>query len=173
MPPRTVAVIGAVCLTTGWLLASLLTPPVARVQSLPERRQTPTPAEAQQLAPYSEQLHLKLRQAPIAPTPRRNPFAFGTQERVSETRATATEPPRDAPITTPAPPVGPIYSLAGIGVKKTPEGAMHTAVLSDGRAVHLVKAGDVIGGYKVIEVTESSVTLAEPSGVQHVLRLSH
>src|SRR4029078_12926060 len=38
MPPKTVALLGAVCLTTGWLLASMLTPPVAKLQSLPQSR---------------------------------------------------------------------------------------------------------------------------------------
>jgi hypothetical protein len=48
---------------------------------------------------------------------------------------------------------------------------VHTAVLSDGSTVHLVKAGDTVGGYRVVEVTESSVTLADGDGAAYVLRL--
>jgi hypothetical protein len=48
---------------------------------------------------------------------------------------------------------------------------VHTAVLSDGYTVHLVKAGDTLGGYRVVEVTESSVTLADADGAAYVLRL--
>ena len=67
MPPKTVAVLGAVCLTTGWLLASMLTPPVAKLQSLPERRTASAAAAASDPpAAFTEQLHLKLQQAPAA-----------------------------------------------------------------------------------------------------------
>jgi hypothetical protein len=48
---------------------------------------------------------------------------------------------------------------------------VHTAVLSDGYTVHLVKAGDTVGGYRVVEVTETSVTLAGADGAAYVLRL--
>ena len=39
-----VAFVGAICVTIGWLLASMLTPPVARVQSLPQERTARTNA---------------------------------------------------------------------------------------------------------------------------------
>jgi hypothetical protein len=39
MAPKHVAFVGAICVTIGWLLASTLSPPVARVQSLPPQRQ--------------------------------------------------------------------------------------------------------------------------------------
>ena len=80
MPPRTVAVICAVSLTVGWLLASVLSPPVARLQSLPDRRATETPAAGDLVSTYSEQLALKQRAAPAPPPPRRNPFVFGGRE---------------------------------------------------------------------------------------------
>jgi len=46
-----------------------------------------------------------------------------------------------------------------------------TAVLSDGNTVHLVNAGQTIAGYKIVTVTEDSVTLADAAGQQTILRL--
>ena len=171
MPPRTVALIAAVCLTSGWLLASVLAPPVARVQALPEPTVVPRQSVAEALAPFAEQLQLKLRQAPQPPTPRRNPFAFGTRQRASQvsTLPGVPAPPVETRV---APPVsGPRFSLSGIGVSNTAQGLVHTAVLSDGNTVHLRKAGDAIGGFQVIEVNESSATLADAAGARYVLRL--
>ena len=171
MPLKTVALIAAVCLTTGWLLASVLTPPVARVQALPERRPQQPRGGQSDLGPFTEQLQLRLRQAPPAPVPRRNPFTFGSQPRDERPAPTQTS----AVIETSAPPplpvdVGPIYALSGMAVTSTPEGPVRTAVLTDGQTAHLVKAGDAIGGYKVVEVTEDTVTLAG-AGQQYVLRM--
>src|SRR5262245_29627046 len=88
MPFRTVALVGAVCLISGWLLASGLTPPTANLQALPERR-APDRASATPLpAAYSEQLKLKLDRLPAAPVPRRNPFVFGGREPAAPSDAT-------------------------------------------------------------------------------------
>jgi hypothetical protein len=179
MPPKTVALLGAVCLTTGWLLASMLTPPVAKLQSLPERRNArPAVAGRETAAAFTEQLHLKLQQAPVAPVPRRNPFTFGKAAAVASanTRRGALDMPAtggDPGSTLEVAPVisGPILSLAGIGSSESPEGLTLTAVLSDGKTVHLVKAGEQVVGYKVIAVTEDSATLADVNGMQVVLRL--
>src|SRR5262245_46745227 len=178
MPPKTDAVVGAVCLTTGWWLPSMLTPPVATLQTLPERRTArPSTVAAEPAAAFTEQLHWRLQQAPVAPVPRRNPFTFGNKPRASMSAAGqpagsdastgAVAPPLEvAPV-----PTGPIYSLAGIGSTASADGVVLTAVLSDGNTVHLVNAGQTIGGYKVIAVTEDSVTLADPAGQQTILRL--
>ena len=172
MPPRTVALIGAVCLTTGWLLASVLTPPVARVQALPER--SASPAAATLPSPPLERLQFRLSEAPPPPTPRRNPFEFGARERGSTVAADVAAPARPVTDAVAAPAsVGPRYSLAGIGTTTGPEGLVHTAVVSDGTAVHLVKQGDAVGGYTAVEVTEATVTLADAAGVRYVLRLKH
>jgi len=171
MPLRTAALIGAVCLTVGWLLASLLTPPIALVQGLPARSVQPAPADVAAIAPLAEQLDFKLRHAPQAPAPRRNPFTFGTRTR-SAAPSTPTRVPAPVDDTPVAPAiVGPMFSLSGIGVREMPSGPVHTAVLSDGNTVHLVKAGDTIGGYQVIDVTETSTTLADAAGTRYVLRL--
>jgi hypothetical protein len=179
MPPKTVAVVGAVCLTTGWLLASLLAPPVARLQTLPERRtvaRSATPA-AEPEAAFTEQLHWRLQQAPVAPVPRRNPFTFGSKPRESaspngEPAASDASAGAAAPVREVAPvPSGPIYALAGVGSTLLTDVVVFTAVLSDGNTVHLVNAGQTVGGYTVVTVTEDSVTLADAQGAQTILRL--
>jgi hypothetical protein len=174
MPPKTVAVIGAGCLTTGWLLAALLTPPVANVQALPERRPNPQPAITQEVEPFVEPLRLRRSEAVIASTPRRNPFAFGNRTRPAESETRTSSPPTPAAAIEPqavAAPVGPIYSLSGIGVSETSQGVVRTAVLSDGMTVHLVKVGETVGGYTVLEITDVSATLADGSGTRYSLRL--
>jgi hypothetical protein len=178
MPPKTVAVLGAVCLTTGWLLASMLAPPVAKLQSLPEHRAAARPASVapQPAAAFTEQLHWRLQQAPVAPVPRRNPFTFGSKPRATSTTsapaATAAPVAGTVPVLDAAPvPTGPIYALAGIGSTQAGETVTFTAVLSDGNTVHLVNAGETVGGYKVAAVTEDSVTLTDPQGGQTILRL--
>jgi hypothetical protein len=179
MPPKTVAVVGAVCLTTGWLLASMLAPPVARLQTLPERRAAARPATPppEPAAAFAEQLHWRLQQAPVAPVPRRNPFTFGSAPRTSVAPAGRPAAPGTptvgaAPVMDVAPvPSGPIYALAGIGSTQMADGVRLTAVLSDGNTVHLVNAGESVGGYKVVTVTEDSVTLADQQGAQTILRL--
>lgn len=173
MPPRTVALIGAVCLTTGWLLASVLTPPVARVQALPERSATPAPAAIS--APPVERLQFRLSEAPPPPTPQRNPFEFGARHRAG-TVPTDREPAPAPPVAdtgAPPAPAGPPHTLAGIGTSMGPDGPVHTAVVSDGTTVHLVKSGDTVGAYTAIDVTEATITLVDAAGVRHVLRLKH
>lgn len=167
MPFRTVALIGAVCLTVGWLLASTLAPPVARLQSLPQRQSRPTPAPEDPT--FTEQLHFRLQHPPTAPAPRRNPFVFGDRRRSAAAVARGEAAANDAPAveTQSAGPVGPAFALAGIGIT----GDTRTAILSEGQDVHIVKIGDRVGGYDILEITDSSVTLGEPSGLRYLLRL--
>ena len=175
MPPKTVVLIGAACVTTGWLLASMLTPPIANLQDLPQRRPTVPEQRVEGVvntAPFTERLHTLLRQAPPPPVSRRNPFAFASRQRVDMVAATPAEParslePQAAPVI-----AGPRFTLSGIAATEGPNGPTHTAVLSDGTTVHLVKAGDSIAGYRVVEVTESSVTLADADGARQTLRLA-
>lgn len=177
VPPKTLALVGAVCLTIGWLLASVLAPPVAKLQTLRERRATlPVAAADETPSAFAEQLHWKSQQAPLAPTTRRNPFIFGSRTRALDPTTLAQAPRGEAPIVERAvetPVVGPTYSLSGIGVSETTTGQVRTAVISDGSTVYVVKVGDSIGGYHVAEVTNDSVTLTDASGVQSVVRLRH
>jgi hypothetical protein len=167
MPPRTVALVAAVCVTIGWLLAATLTPPLARVQSRPERPQRP-PAVAQP-APFTGVLNLRLREAPPPPTTGRNPFSFGTRTRSAPPSERIVSPELEPPpAANSAGPSGPVYSLSGIGIA----GDLRTAVLTDGQDVRIVKIDDVIGGYTVVEITDSSVTLASETA-RYTLRFAH
>lgn len=162
MPLRTVALVAAVSVTIGWLLAATLTPPVARLQSLPEQQE----AAAVDQRPLTQQLNLRLREAPLPPTSGRNPFSFGVPER-RKTLAGETDPPT-LPDPTPATAVpGPHYLLSGIGIT----GEVRSAVLTDGENVFVVKLDEAISGYTVVEITESSVTLASDTA-RHILRLA-
>ena len=151
----------------GWLLASTLSPPIARVQSLPERPSAVAAAAAE--SAFDTQLRLRLEQLPEPPRTRRNPFSFGTRAaapRADRAAAPAAPTPLDpAPLAPPAP--APSLSLAGIGVSA--DGL--TAVLTDGHAVIIVKPGDHVGGSRVADITEQHVTLVDDAGRARVLRL--
>lgn len=96
---------------------------------------------------------------------RRNPFSFG---RRPQSAALVTQVPAPGEtLPTPSAPVGPAYSLSGIGIS----GETRTAVLTDGQAVHIVKPGDTIGAFHVVAVGPTSVTLLAASGEHYVLRL--
>jgi hypothetical protein len=163
MPPRTVALVAAVCVTIGWLLAATLTPPVARLQA-PEPQRPATLQDPQ----FTERLNLRLREVPPPPTTRRNPFNFGsrprnatpstliTPERLDRTPA-AIAPLRDAFA----------FALSGIGIA----GEIRTAVLTDGQNVRIVKVNDTLAEYTVVEITDSSVTL-ESGTARHTLRFA-
>lgn len=173
MPARLVALIVAGSLTSGWLLASLVSPPVAELQGLPART-PPRAASPSADAAFTEQLHLKLQQAPQPPVPRRNPFVFGTRPRtapdpVAPAPAGDTTPERVLPM--PQMATGPSLRLAGIGTHTTPAGTVHTAVIGDGTTVHLVKVGETVAGYSVVEITDDSVTIANAAGARWLLKL--
>ena len=63
--------------------------------------------------------------------------------------------------------MAPPYTLSGVAVS----GDVRTAVLSDGATVHLVTAGQTVGGYSVVAVADDSVTLADAAGERFVIRL--
>lgn len=155
MPPRNIALVGALCVIAGWLLASTVAPPVARVQSRPVPREKPS--DVQDPLTFTDQLQLRLSQPPPAPQGRRNPFVFAEQSRPS----TAAPPPvasPTAPLEPPAVSVGPAYVLSGIGIS----GDDRTAILTTtGEDVHLLKLNDHIGGYRVAEIAEAAVTLVK------------
>jgi hypothetical protein len=154
MQPRNVAFVGAICVTIGWLVASTVTPPVARVQTRPPERAKP--ADELEAIAFNARVQLQERELPPPPQGRRNPFAFAPRTPVNSDSAPeiareGPPPPDAAPI-----PAMPAYSVAGIAIS----GDTTSAVLSSGADVHIVKVNDVIGGYTVVEITESSVTLA-------------
>ena len=174
MVSKPVALGAAGCLTIGWLAASLLSPPVAQLQT----RQAPRAPRGSVKEPppvaFTETLRLKLQRNDTAPSVRRNPFVFGTRAQANSPVATpagaaAVDQPADPP---PAPAiVTPPYSLSGVATSAGPDGDVKTAVLSDGRTVHLVKAGENLGGYTVAAVDDDAVTLLDASGARFVIRL--
>jgi Tfp pilus assembly protein PilP len=173
MRPKVVALIAASSVSVGWLLASLIVPPVAELQVLPERSERRRPAPSTPATTtYTEQLHLRLQQAPQAPVTRRNPFIFGSRSAPSTAVATtpkresnASEPDVEAvPIPAPA---GPSLRLSGVGST----GGVRTAVIADGTTVHLVKVGETVNGYSVVEITDDAVTIEDASGAQWKLRM--
>ncbi len=175
MAPKTVALSGAACLTIGWLAASLLSPPVARLQTRPTPRTARPAASSNTDDAFTETLRLKLERNTSAPTLRRNPFVFGSR-RTRDGGERRGGPRRAAAMNRLQPPaaptvVGPPFKLSGIAATTGPDGEVRTAVLSDGTTVHLVKAGDRIGGYAVGAVSADSVTLTDGSGAEFVIRL--
>jgi hypothetical protein len=173
MSPRSVALTGAACVTIGWLLASVLAPPVARLQSRAPARTPAAAAAAPPPATFTETLQLKLQRHDTPPTPRRNPFVFGAPETRGGTGAPTRAAANDAPAEAPAAPaiVTPPFTLSGIAATVTADVEVRTAVLSDGHTVHLVKAGESVGGYRVVSVVDDAVTLADAAGAQFVIRL--
>lgn len=169
MPPRTVAALGALCLLIGWLLASTLAPPVASLQSRPARQVRPAATAVG--ADVVEPIQLDVPRATAAlppPAPRRNPFFYGREPALPGPARPAAATALSAPDAINAlPPAGPRLTLAGIGVS----GAQRTAVLADGDRVRVVAVGDAAAGYTVVEITDSSVTLADAGGGRLVLRL--
>jgi hypothetical protein len=163
--------IGAACLSAGWLVASLVTPPVARLQSLPVRRaEAPSETRGATLdtPPVLRQPVVTTSAPPVA---RRNPFVFGR----AETTAGASSPSAAGDVTSgdvPQEPMAPTveappYRLSGIAIT----GDVRTAVLSDGTAVRLVQVGQTLGRYTVVAVTDNTVTLTDSGGAAFVLRL--
>jgi hypothetical protein len=174
MRPKLVALIAASSVSVGWLLASVLVPPVAELQGLPDRSERRRPAPRDDApTPYTEQLHLKLQQAPRAPVTRRNPFVFGARTApaaASPAARVAKENEVDSgEPAIPAAPVVTVPSLRLSGVGST--AGVRTAVISDGTTVHLVKEGEVVNGYAVVEITDDAVTIADASGAQWKLRM--
>src|SRR5688572_25240451 len=148
MRPKHVALIAAAALTTGWLLASIVSPPVAELQVLPLQVEGSVPSASDKTATtYTEQLRLKLRSAPQPPTPRRNPFAFQPRHTNASVARRAPSPLATAaiePIELPQAPTvsGPSLRLSGIGSTSSSAGPVWSAVISDGRTVHLVAVGE-------------------------------
>jgi hypothetical protein len=164
MQSRNVAFVGAIGVIIGWLVASTVTPPVARVQTRPADRERPVEATAD--VPFTGELHLRLQQRHPAPERRRNPFVFATREsergvRAAESQTAAIDAPAPEPVV-----VGPSYVLSGIGIS----GDSRTAILTTtGADVHIVKIDDEIGGYTIVEISQDTVTLAK-GAERHVLR---
>ncbi len=174
MRPKLVALIAASSVLVGWLLASVIVPPVAELQVLPTRAERRQPPPSEPSKTYSEQLHLKLQQAPLPPVTRRNPFVFGSRTTPSpsptaaatSTRSREADAPEAGALIAPVS-TAPSLRLSGVGST----GDVRTAVISDGTTVHLVKVGGTVNGYAIVEITDDAVTVADASGAQWKLRM--
>lgn len=175
MRRRTVTLIGVVCVLTGWLAASVMSPRIASLQSVPDvadSKAIRSPARDGTTS-YSDRLRGKLRErSPQQPSPRRNPFLFGAREGARTKGAARAASPSVDPATLASPPSGPQFDLAGIGTSAGPGGAIQTAVISATGTVLLVRAGDTLpGGYRVLRVHDDSVVLIGPANEELILRL--
>ena len=65
-----------------------------------------------------------------------------------------------------------MLQLVGVAGEETAAGLVHTAILSDGREMWLLKAGATLpDGSTVVRVDEDAVVLRDLSGVERVIRL--
>ena len=160
--------LGALALVTVWWFVSLGDPPTARERAQTSSNQPQINGRVR--SAFTERLKRTLANAPAAPSPRRNPFQFGTAEPTTApppTDAAPVAPPPPAPIVTP-----PAFTLAGVATSDTPDGPEHTAVVSGARGVWLVKAGDDLPtGLRVVRVGDDHVVLADAAGTETILRL--
>lgn len=180
MQLRTAALVGLLGLGLGWALGGGLQPSPdsdprqGRARSGPRPLGVPPTAD---VSPLTEQLRLKLDKQPRAPRPARNPFVFearrapvGPQpsrplEAQADRASTA-----EAEIAAPRP--GAQFQLSGMATTRGPDGPELTAMVHDGRALVFVKRGDTLpGGFEVVEIQESSVTLRDSAGGERTLRL--
>lgn len=173
MQTRVVMLIGLVSLAGGWLAGSTSAPPSAQASGSDRRGPKPL-GTSEPVAPYTQQLRLKLQEQPRSPSPGRNPFAFGSRRIASPVaraaQADMTEPVM-AIVTPPAPPRA-RFELSGVASSQVDGVAILTAILSDGGTMVFAKAGDTLaGGYRVVSVEDSAVVIADATGQEQSVRL--
>lgn len=90
--------------------------------------------------------------------PTRNPFEFGAARHVESKPVIAPKPVDipPAPIAVPPPPI----RLSGIATDRVDGMAQRTAIVSTPNGVVLLREGETVVGYRVVTITETSVTLA-------------
>lgn len=181
MQLRTAALVGALALGVGWAVGTRM--PVDRADGTAGRGSTgPRPlgvVPAATAQPFTEQLRHRLEHQPAAPRPSRNPFVFGSRPGVPggsrPAPPSAPEPGREARPAAGAeePPLpAPQFRLTGMAATDSVDGTEFTAILHDGRSLVFVKRGDTLaGGFEVVDVQESSVTLRDGTGAERILRL--
>jgi hypothetical protein len=100
---------------------------------------------------------------------RRNPFLFASEETsaVTSEQMPPVESALPAEAADPARPAGPLLTLSGIGIS----GDVRTAVVTNGDTVRIVKVNDEIDGYTVVDIGESSITLAQ-GDTRYILRFA-
>lgn len=176
MQPRTVGLIVAAALATGWLMGGGATPqepPVDRSRGPASVRPlgtSPTP-----VAPYTHKLRERLKDQPTTPERGRNPFVYGSRggSRPSTSgRSTPAEPEATTPEPAPFVPPAPMFRLSGIASNQQDGTTVLTAIIIDNGVMVFAKTGDRLSnGHMVVRVDEASVILADSAGVTQTLRL--
>lgn len=179
MDRKLIALVGAAGIAAGWLMGSSVSQaPSSNAPAGAEVRRGPRAlgtAPREPLAPYTEQLRLKLQEQPRSPSSGRNPFVFGSRRSAP---AMSTRPSRgETPEAVPAPPAPmpakPRFQLTGMASNQKDGVTTWTAIILDGTGLLFVNAGDKLsGGYLVTKIQEGAVTIMDPSGVEQVLTLT-
>lgn len=170
---RTLWVLLAGAVLTGWCSASIVSPPSAGTQGLPPRR---APSGIDAVIPPIP-LAIALPRTP--PIGQRNPFAFATTRPPSAAETAVAgglavplaSPPGDAVATAASP--ASIDADAGWRlIGSATDAAGRTAILAGPHGVHLVRLGDRLpNGRTVLDLTETTVTLGHEALPALVLRL--
>ena len=162
-------------LVGGWYLGSVAAPAGSR-NTGGGQPSGPRPIGVESWAPsppFRERLEKRLADRPRSPRPRRNPFVFQSAPARSPGTAPAagaTAPEPEPPEAAPPVPRGPVYALSGIAADAQDGTTVLTAIVTDGAQLHFLSVGDTLpGGFTVVGITESSVTLADEAGSQHTL----
>jgi len=177
MPLRTVMLLTALALAGGWYLGTVAGPASSRTAGSGQPS-GPRPIGVEGWAPappFNERLERRLANRPRSPRPTRNPFVFqSAPSRYIASNPAGGEQVPDAngsDAVTPMP-RGPVYSLSGIAADKEGDETVWTAMVTDGAQLHFLSVGDSLpGGFTVVGITESTVTLADESGGQRTLEL--
>jgi len=170
LTPRVVGLMVAAALATGWVGASI-TQDTAPAQS--SRASGLRPLGVTAATPRAENLRKRLSEPP-PPGRGRNPFVYGARApmrpSVGDRQYAAPETPSIA--AAPYVPPMPVFKLSGIASNAEGGATVLTAILNDNGAMVFAKAGDKLSnGYSVMRVDETSVTLADATGVTQTIRL--
>jgi len=143
-----------------------LTSPFAPPARVAEPRVAPAPpAAAVDIGALADGLHVRMDVERRYRAPARDAFNFGGTQAASRASEAAVEAP--VPIAIPLPPPAPPFGLFGV---MTGENA-RTAMLSSLGGITLAGEGDTVGGWRVVEVAPSSVTLESIDGTRATLSL--
>ena len=164
-------------LTSG---GAVLVTALATLVSPLERRSNPPVSEPQaldragavvDLGAQADRLKARLAEVTAYRQPARDAFRFAPPPR------RVVEVPKPLALEDPPPviaPVRPPYGLSGMATTTVDGVVQRTAILSSLQGVTLVKEGETLDtGYRVISITEESVTLESTDGTQTTLRLSN
>ena len=178
MQPRTVGLIVAAALMTGWLIGGGATSQDPsgdgpRVPSAPR----PLGTSPNSVAPFTSKLRERMKEQPATPDRGRNPFVYGPRggSRPPATGRRVTEP-EEREIMLPEPmqlaPPAPQFRLSGIASNQQDGAVVLTAIIIDNGVMVFAKAGDKLSnGHTVQRIDEASVTLVDAEGVTQTLRL--